>query len=95
MSRSRRHNRTDSLTPVNEPRWLVVRNRLSQAIEQQPLPPGADLRGHLEARRAALAADGWHVEDIPHYCAFFFADQGPDRVCVSVECYKPGHAPMR
>ena len=55
-----------------------------------PPPPWADLRGALEARATALAADGWHVEDIPYFCAFFFADRGPDRIHVGSKAMSPG-----
>ena len=75
-----------------EPRWLVVRDRYSQAIEYRELWPGADLRGAMEAERARRAADGWHVEDVPKNCAFCFADRDAERLCISIECFEPGTA---
>lgn len=75
-----------------EPRWLVIRNRCSQAIEYRVLWPRSDLRGAIEAERARMGADGWHVEDIPHNCAFCFASRDQERICISVECFEPGIA---
>jgi hypothetical protein len=91
----RRRGETDSLKPVNEPRWLVVRDVCSRAIDFQALAHRADLRAALNARTAALAADGWQIGDIPRNCSFVFCQRGNERVCVSIECYEPGTAPMR
>jgi hypothetical protein len=88
----RRRGATDSLNPVNEPRWLVLRDACSRAIEFQDLAPGADLRAALGARTEALAADGWQIGDIPRNCSFVFCQRGNERVCVSIECYEPGTA---
>ena len=94
MSR-RRRGETDSLNPVNEPRWLVLRDGCSRAIEFHALALGADLRGALNTRTAELAADGWQIGDIPRNCSFVFCQRGNERVCVAIECYEPGTAPMR
>jgi hypothetical protein len=88
----RRRGATDSLNPVNEPRWLVVRDACRRVIEFRALAPGADLRAALNACTAALAADGWQVGDIPHNCSFVFCQRDDERVCVSIECYEPGMA---
>lgn len=90
----RRRGRNDPLTPVNEPRWLVVRDRGSRPIEYRELWPGADLHAAMEAERVRRAADGWTVDDIPHYCSFCFCERGEERVCISVECYEPGCVPV-
>src|SRR5262245_53502707 len=94
MAPRHRRGRTDPLNSVKEPRWLVIRDRLNRALEYRELWPGADLRGALEAERGRRSADGWRVEDIPHYCSFCFADGGKERVCIAVECYEPGAAPL-
>ena len=91
----RRRNRTDPLDATKELRWLVVRDRCSRPLEFRELRPGTDLRAAMESERTRRAADGWTVDDIPHFCAFCFADKGEERVCISVECYEPGTAPMR
>jgi hypothetical protein len=88
----RRRGATDSLNSVNEPRWLVVRDVCSRAIEFQALAPGADLRAAVKARTDALAADGWQIGDIPRNCSFVFCQRANERVCVSMECYEPGTA---
>jgi hypothetical protein len=31
------------------------------------------------------------VGDVPRNCSFCFAERGNDRVCISVECFEPGH----
>src|SRR4051794_21168433 len=92
MARGRRRGTTDPLQPISEPRWLVIRNRYSQAIEYRELWPGTDLRSAIESERVRRAADGWHVEDIPQNCAFCFAARGSERVCIRIECFEPGTA---
>jgi hypothetical protein len=94
MSR-RRRGETDSLNPVNEPRWFVVRDRFSRPTGYRALEPRTNLRGVMEAERARLAADGWSVDTFPKNCSFCFCDRGNERVCIAVECYEPGKAPMR
>lgn len=81
--------RSDPLESTDEPRWLVVRDRSSRALEHYMLPAGSDLRSAMAAKRKELAAAGWKVESIPKKCAFFFADRENDRVCVSMECFEP------
>jgi hypothetical protein len=86
---SPRRGRTDALETSREPRWLVVRDRLSRPIEHWELGAGADLRAAMAAKHAELAAAGWRVDSIPKKCGFFFADRDNDRVCVAVECFEP------
>jgi hypothetical protein len=90
----RQRGETDSLNPVNVPRWLVVRDRVSRVLEYVPLAPGVDLHGALDAKGAALAAEGWRVRDIPRNCSFFFCECENDRWYVSVEHFEPGHIPV-
>jgi hypothetical protein len=92
MAPRRKRGATDSLNPVNEPRWLVVRDACSRAIEFQALAPGAGLRAALKTRTAVLAADGWQIGDIPRNCSFVFCERGNERLCVGIECYEPGTA---
>jgi hypothetical protein len=89
----RRRGETDSLNPVDAPCWLVIRDRVSRVVEHRALAPRADLRAALKAQGEVLAAAGWTIGDIPRNCSFFFADRGNDRVCVSIDCYEPGHVP--
>jgi hypothetical protein len=86
----RRRGETDALRPVNAPRWLVVRDRVSVALEYHALTPGADLRAAMQAERDRRAAAGWTVDTIPRNCAFFFCDRENERMCVSIECFEPG-----
>ena len=86
---SARPGRPDPLEKTDEPRWLVVRDRVSRALEYRMLPGGSDLRAAITAKHAQLAKTGWRVESIPRKGAFFFADRDNDRVCVSVECFEP------
>jgi hypothetical protein len=79
---NRRRGTADPLKPIREPRWLVIRNKYSQAIEYRELWAGTDLRGAIDAERSRRTTDGWHVEDIPQNCAFCFADRGSERVCI-------------
>ena len=87
-----RRGQRDALRPVNEPRWLVIRDRFSRVLESRALSPGADLRAVMEAERGRRRGAGWATGDIPYKCAFFFCDLENDRVCVSIECYEPGPA---
>ncbi|MDB6102822.1 MAG: hypothetical protein JWO52_2821 [Gammaproteobacteria bacterium] len=91
----RRRGETDSLNSVNEPRWLVIRDRFSRAVEYRALEPRTDLRGVMEAERTRMTAAGWCVDTIPKNCSFCFCDRGNERVHIAIECYEPGHAPMR
>jgi len=75
---------------VNEPRWLVVRDRFSRVVEFRALPAYADLRAVVEAESERRRAGGWAVDGIPRNCAFFFCDRENERLCVSIECYEPG-----
>ena len=84
-----RRGRPDPLEHTGEPRWLVVRDRVSRALEFRALPAGADLRAAMVAKQAELAAKGWRPGTIPKKCSFFFADRDNERVCVSVECFEP------
>jgi hypothetical protein len=85
-----RRGQIDALLPVNEPRWLVIRDRFSRVLESQALSPGSDLRAVMQAERNRRIKAGWLAGDIPRKCAFFFCDRENERVCVSVECYEPG-----
>jgi hypothetical protein len=90
-----RRGQADPLQPVNEPRWLVIRDRFSRVIESKSLPVNADLRAAIQAERDRRRKAGWAVGDTPRNCAFFFCDLENDRVCVSIECYEPGPAGSR
>jgi|SRR5882757_8648159 len=92
---SARPGRPDPLEKTDEPRWLVVRDRMSRALEYRMLPGGSDLRAAITAKHAQLAKTGWRVESIPRKGAFFFADRDNDRVCVSVECFEPAATDVR
>jgi hypothetical protein len=85
-----RRGRTDPLRPVNEPRWLVIRDRFSRVIVSQRLAPNADLRAAIQAEADRRRNAGWVVDTVPRNCAFFFCDLENERLCVSVECYEPG-----
>jgi hypothetical protein len=86
----RRRGETDALRPVNAPRWLVIRDRLSHVLEYRTLLPHADLRAAMQTEREQRTAAGWAAEDIPRNCSFFFCELENERVCVSIECFEPG-----
>jgi hypothetical protein len=90
----RRRGATDALDTSRETRWLVVRDLVRRPLEYRELWPGADLRAAMAAKRTELEAAGWQAESIPKNCAFFFAGRENERVCVSMECYEPGHVPV-
>lgn len=66
------HARPDPLTPINERRWLVVRDELSRAVECLELPPLTDLRAALVEEREARAQEGWAADEIAPGVAFPF-----------------------
>lgn len=84
----------DRLTAAHEPRWLVIRDRMNRALEYRELWPGADLSGALDVERDRRIADRWRVDDLPHHCSVCFLERGEDRLCIAVECYEPGPAPI-
>jgi hypothetical protein len=86
----RRKGDSDALKSVNEPRWLVVRDRMSHVVSCQALAPQADLRAALNTERDRRVAQGWHAEASARHCAFFFCDRAEARVCVAIECFEPG-----
>ena len=86
---SRRRSRTDAVEISREPRWLVVRDRLSHPVEYRARSVGSDLSAAVAAKQAELAAAGWRVDSIPNKCGFFFAGRENDRVCVAIECFEP------
>ena len=87
----KRYNRPDPLATVREPRWLVVRDRVSVPIRYTELSPGADLRAALAQERERLIANGWRADKLTRY-SFCFCDRDNDRVCITIECYEPGRA---
>jgi hypothetical protein len=76
-------------------RWLVVRDRCSRAIGYRELWSGTDLHAAMDAERGRRAADGWTVDDVPHYCSFCFAERDEDQICISIECFEPGTTPLQ
>jgi hypothetical protein len=94
MAPGKRRGITDPLKPLREPRWLVIRDQCRRAIEYRELSPGADLRAAMETERVRRVAEGWRVEEVPKNCAFCFAQRGEERVCIAIECYEPGAAPL-
>lgn len=81
----------DPLATVLEPRWLIVRDRVSRPIRHAELPPGANLKAALAQERQLLIAEGWQADELTRY-AFCFCERGNERVCISIECYEPGMA---
>jgi hypothetical protein len=84
-----RRNRHDPLQPVNEPRWLVLRNQLSQIDWYVPLLPNADLKASLEAGRQRLIDEGFTMDEMKWY-AFVFGRGGAERISLVIEAILPG-----
>jgi hypothetical protein len=82
----RRNRPTD---PLQQPTWLVVRNKHRQALEWRRLARGADLRAILNYERDQRMAAGWTCDDIGRHCSFFFAGRSRERIQVSIERYDP------
>src|SRR5262249_21634932 len=84
-SRMRRRTLPEPLKPTHEPRWLVVRDSINQALKSTQIPPNANLRNVLEAARAERIADGWTAESIGRCVAFFFCSRDGERLMVAIE----------
>jgi hypothetical protein len=57
------------------------------------LPPNADLRAALAAERQRLVDEGWTAEVLTRY-SFVYCQRENERVCISIEAYEPGTAPL-
>lgn len=91
-----RGNRPDPLQALQQPTWLVVRNKHRQPLESREIAPGADLRRILQATRAERISVGWACDVIGRWCGFFFAERAGERVQVGIERYDPaGRGPRR
>jgi hypothetical protein len=90
---ARRRSSPDALEIVNESRWLVVRDVCSRPC------------GIWRCRRSRISKllwrpsvigwfwTGWVADEVTRY-AFVFCKRGNDRVCISIECFEPGTAPI-
>jgi hypothetical protein len=85
--------RPDRFATAAEPRWLVVRDRVSRPVSVRPLPPGADLRAALADERQRLIEAGWRAEPLTRY-AFCFLQPDEERWCISIEHDEPGQVPV-
>jgi hypothetical protein len=83
----------DPLATVNAMRWLVVRDVCSRPLRHAVLPPNAHLRAALAAERQGLIDEGWTAEEMTRY-PFVYCQRENERVCVSIECFEPGTAPI-
>lgn len=84
----RRRNSPDPLQTVSEPRWLVLRNQLSQIEWSQQLLPKTDLKEALAAGRQRLNDEGCVMDEIK-WCAFVFGQRGSERICLLIEALAP------
>jgi hypothetical protein len=89
---SRRRSSFEPLLPSHEPRWLVVRNMQSAALEQQVLAPGSDLYGAFIKALAAHVEAGWQMETFSSNQAFAFCHRGTERRFIGVESHDPNRA---
>jgi hypothetical protein len=90
---ARRRSSPDPLETVNATRWLVVRDVCSRPMRHSVLPPNADLRAALATEQQRLVDDGWTSEGMSRY-SFVYCKRENERVCVSIECFEPGTAPI-
>ena len=56
-----------SWVAMNEPRWLVVRDRCSRPLNFTLLPPGTDLKAAMTAEHERRIADGWKADELGCY----------------------------
>lgn len=90
---ARRRSSPDPLETVNAPRWLVVRDMCSRPLRHSVLPPNADLKAALGTERQRLVDEGWTADKLTRY-SFVHCQRENERVCISIECFEPGAAPL-
>ncbi|MGO9595228.1 MAG: hypothetical protein ACLQFF_05035 [Steroidobacteraceae bacterium] len=74
-----RRNVFDRLESTAEPRWHVVRDRLSRALESRALPAGADLKRILVAAMLERIDAGWHLGEFGSRAGSLFCIKGSER----------------
>ena len=90
---SRRRGRYNPLQPVNELRWLVLRNRMSEIDADWPvvqLLAYTDSTEALAAGRQRLIDDGCTMDEIKPLLAFVFGWRNGERICLHIEALRPG-----
>ncbi len=83
----------DPLATVNAMCWLVVRDVCSRPLRHSMLQPNTDLRAALAAERQRLVDEGWIANELTRY-SFVYCQRENERVCISIECFEPGTAPL-
>jgi len=92
-SMARKRSSPDPLETSSQPRWLVIRDVTSRPVRYTELPPGADLKATLAAERRRLMGEGWKADELKRY-SFVFCQRDNERVCISIEHFEPGTAPV-
>lgn len=90
---ARRRSNPDPLATVAATRWLVVRDVCSRPLRHSVLPPNANLKAALAGERQRLIDEGWTADALTRY-SFVYCQREIERVCVSIECFEPGTAPI-
>jgi hypothetical protein len=85
-----RRNVYDPLEPTAEPRWYVVRDRLSRVLESRALPTGTNLKRVLVAAMVERIDAGWHLGEFGSRGGSFFCTKGSERCQVGIEASDPG-----
>jgi len=85
-----RRNRHAPLQPVDELRWLVLRNQLNRIEWEQLLLPQTDLTEALKAGRQRLVEEGSTMDELKPLLPFVFGQRGQERICLLIEAIPPG-----
>jgi hypothetical protein len=88
-----RRSSLDSLATVNATHWLVSRDICSRPLWHSVLSPNANLKVALATERQRLVNEGWTANELTRY-TFVYCQREHERVCISIECYEPGQAPL-
>lgn len=89
----RRRSRYDSLQPLDQPTWLVVRNVHSQAMDSRQVAAGANLRAVLTCARNERIAQGWGCQEIGRSCPVIFIERNGVRLQIGIERHDPEGPP--
>jgi hypothetical protein len=85
-----RRNVFDPLEPTREPRWYVVRDRLSRVLEARALPPGTDLKRVLGSAMLERIDAGWRLGEFGSRGGSFFCTRVTERCQIGIEAADPG-----
>ena len=84
-----RRSRFDPLKPIDQPRWLTIRDAFGRLLEQRCLERGTDLKAIMVKTLADHADAGWTLESYSSELASSFCHRGDERRQITIEHADP------